>query len=253
MAIYQAYAEIYDASGQLAFSQRMVPYLRQLFERHPVRGDTMIDLACGTGTVAIAQAAAGWRVEGIDGSQAMLAQARQKVANQVLEIAWSQQDMRSFSVAHPVHAVTCLYDSMNYMLLDQDLLATFRQVYRALLPGGLFVFDMNTVWALAEMWDDDIYFSDSDELTVVFNSRYDRQALRSTVVVTCFKREGELYRKIVEQHTEQAYPPEHVATLLTDVGLQFEAQYACFSFDAPNRTTPRIVFVARKPARQALA
>jgi ubiquinone/menaquinone biosynthesis C-methylase UbiE len=249
MTIYQAYAEVYDASGQLAFSQRMVPYLRQLFECHAMQGDTLVDLACGTGTVAIALAAEGWRVEGIDASQAMLVQARQKAGKQGLEIAWSQQDMRSFTPAQPVHVVTCLYDSMNYMLSDQDLLATFRQVYRALLPGGHFIFDMNTVWALAEMWGDDTYLSDSDDLTVAITSYFDRQTLRATVAITGFVREGELYRKFVEHHTEQAYPPEHVATLLTDVGLRFQAQYACFSFDAPTHTTPRIVFLARKPTR----
>ena len=61
MAIYQDYAAVYDRSGQLAFSLKMIPYLARLLERHPVAGHTLLELACGTGTVAVAMAQAGPR------------------------------------------------------------------------------------------------------------------------------------------------------------------------------------------------
>ena len=69
-----------------------------------------------------------------------------------------------------VHLATCLYDSLNYMLTSDDLLAVFRRVYAALLPDGLFLFDMNTAWVMATLWDDETYFSDDDNLTVILKS-----------------------------------------------------------------------------------
>ena len=248
MSIYRDYAHVYDASGQMAFSLKMIPYLKQLLEKHPVDGSVMLELACGTGTVAVSMAQAGWRVYGVDGSDEMLAESRQKAEGSSVQVIWSQQDMRQVVLPEQVHLTTCLYDSMNYMLTDADLLATFRSVFKALRPNGLFLFDMNTAWVMSALWDGEVYFNDSDDLSVVMKSRYDRRRQRTTVVLTCFERVADYYRKIVEEHVEQAYPPEHIATLLTDVGFHMEAQYDCFSFREPTPTTFRIMFVARKPA-----
>jgi ubiquinone/menaquinone biosynthesis C-methylase UbiE len=249
MAIYHEYAQVYDASGQLAFSLKMIPYLQQLLDRHPVQGRTMLDLACGTGTVAIGFAQAGWRVYGVDGSPQMLNQARAKAAEFETTVHWSCQDMRRFVLPEPVHLATCLYDSMNYMLTSEDLSAVFRRVYNALAPGGLWILDMNTAYALATVWDDATYFSDSPDLSMVMKSRYDARHQRCTVTVTCFQRVNDLYRKIVEQHTEQAYPPEQVSTCLVDAGFVLEGSYDCFGFERPRAATQRILWVARRPAR----
>ena len=246
MSIYEDYARVYDPSGQFAFSLKTIPYLGRLIERHPVRGRVLLELACGTGTVALAQAEAGWRVYAVDGSAQMLAQARQKATDTGVNVFWSQQDMRRFVLPERVHLATCLYDSLNYMLTSDDLLAVFRRVYAALLPDGLFLFDMNTAWVMATLWDDETYFSDDDNLTVILKSHYDSTRQRTAITVTCFQREGELYRKIVEHHAEQAYPPEQIATLLTDAGFQLEAQYDCFSFREPTSTSNRIMWVARR-------
>jgi len=257
VSIYKGYAEVYDQSGQLAFSLRMLPYLGQLLERHPVQGKVLLELACGTGTVAIAMAEAGWRVYGVDGSVEMLAQARAKAREGNSAPFWSQQDMRRFVLPERVWLTTCLYDSLNYMLTGDDLLAVFRRTFGALLPGGLFFFDMNTAWALAEVWGDEAFITDRDDLTVIFQNKYDPQQQRETVMLTCFQQArgltnptlGEpVYRKITERHIEQAYPSEQIATLLTDAGFQVEAQYNCFSFKPPTPTTTRIMWVARRPA-----
>ena len=247
MAIYKDYAQVYDHSGQLAFSLQMIPYLSRLLERHPAGGEVMLELACGTGTVAIAQAEAGWRVYAVDGSAEMLAEARGKARDSGTAPLWSQQDMRQFTLPERVHLVTCLYDSMNYMLTSDDLSMVFRQVYDVLLPGGLLLFDMNTAWAFATLWDEETYFIDSDDLTMTMKSDYDSQRQRASVTVTCFQRVGDLYRKIVERHTEQAYPREQIATLLADAGFWVEGNYDCFSLDPPTPSSNRIMWAARRP------
>ncbi len=257
MGIYERYAAIYDASGQISFSLQMLPYLDSLLERHRVTRGSMLELACGTGTVALAMARKGWRVLGVDGSAHMLAEARRKQTQsqgedaQALDVHWLQQDMRHLALGEPVQLATCLYDSLNYMLVSEDLQAVFRGVYRVLAPGGLLVFDMNTPWALATFWDDSTYVTDTQDLTVILESRFDAYRQRTTVKVTCFERQGDLYRKAIEEHTEQGYPREHIATLLTDVGFQIEGMYHCFTFEPPTASCPRILWAARKPGASA--
>ena len=246
MTIYRDYAQVYDQSGQLAFSLRMIPYVSRLLGRHPAHGKTLLDLACGTGTMAVAQAQAGWRVYGVDGSPEMLAQARMKAGDDDLALFWSCQDVRHFVLPEQVNLTACLYDSLNYMLTNDDVLAVFRQVYEASLPGGLFLFDMNTAWAFSALWDGETYFTTSDDLSVVLKSDYDATRQRTSVEVTCFQRVGDLYHKIVERHVEQAYPREQIATLLTDAGFRVEAHYDCFTFDESTPSSLRIMFVARR-------
>jgi ubiquinone/menaquinone biosynthesis C-methylase UbiE len=248
MSIYGQYARVYDQSGQLAFSLKMVPYLSELLDRHPVAGRTVLELACGTGTVAAAFAHQGWRVYAVDGSAEMLAVARAKARDRDVSVLWSQQDMRHLVLPERVHLATCLYDSLNYMLTSEDLAAVFRGVYRALQPGGLFLFDMNTAQAFESMWNDDTYFTDAEDVSVAFTSRYDGVHQRTSVTVTCFHREGDLYRKIVEHHVEQAYPPEQIATLLTDAGFDAPVALDCFTFVPPNDESTRIMWLARRPA-----
>src|SRR5262245_61868755 len=76
--IYDDYAPFYDGSGQLRLAILMGQYLNELLDRHAVRGWRALDLACGTGTLALLLAEAGWDVCGLDSSAAMLDQARAK-------------------------------------------------------------------------------------------------------------------------------------------------------------------------------
>ena len=84
-------------------------------------------------------------------------------------------------------------------------------------------------------------------LSVVMQGEYDDRQQRAIVVVTCFERVGELYRKIASSIPEQAYPLEQVATLLMDTGFKIEANYDCFTFREPGPETLRIMWVGRKP------
>jgi ubiquinone/menaquinone biosynthesis C-methylase UbiE len=77
--IYYAYAPFYDGSGQIRFAVLFAHYLLgDILPRHPVAGRRVLDLACGTGTLALILADAGWQVIGIDRSPAMLAIARNR-------------------------------------------------------------------------------------------------------------------------------------------------------------------------------
>jgi len=98
MPIYHDYAPFYDGSGQLRFAVLMAQYLAELLQRHPVTGRRALDLACGTGTLALDLADKGWDVVGLDGSAAMLELARAKAANldTLGRVAFVRGDMRDF-------------------------------------------------------------------------------------------------------------------------------------------------------------
>lgn len=246
MAIYDQYARVYDESGQIAFSLKMIPYLDQLLQRHPAPARSMLDLACGTGTVAVAFAQQGWEVYGVDASAGMLEQARRKAAQLGQSVVFSQQDMRQFVLPRPVGLVTCLYDSLNYMLTLEDLQLVFQRVAAALLPGGVFIADMNTHETLEHVWDNNTFFVEGKNLAIVLVSSYDPETELSTVDVVGFVRQDNgLYERFQERHVERAYENEQVEAALEAAGLHVEAAYECFGFEPPDEETGRVLWVAR--------
>lgn len=254
MNIYNQYAAVYDRSGQIAFSLKMIPYLDALLQRHPAPARSMADLACGTGTVALAFAQQGWQVCGVDGSTAMLDQARRKANETALHPLWIEQDMRSFALPHPVALVTCLYDSLNYMLSLEDLQQVFYRITEALQPGGVFMGDLNTVNELEQGWNGNTFFVDGSEQSLVMASQHDMETGCSTVHLVGFVRQSNgLYTRFDELHTEAAYSDHDVHAALAAAGLIVEAAYECFGFDIPDAQTRRGMWVARKPLARAPA
>jgi len=247
LGIYERYAGIYDQSGQIGFSLRMIPYLWQVLERYGFQGDTVLDLACGTGTMALAMAQRGWRTYGVDGSAAMLAQARRKAEETGLPLLLSQQDMRSFTLPERVDLITCFFDTLNYMLTPEDLQQVFSRVAQYLKTGGLFVGDMNTLYALAEIWDHNTYFSETVEASVIMQSEYDEEPHIATVHLIAFARQEDgRYERLEEIHKERAYPEVTVAAALRRAGLQVLDRFECFGFQPPTSRSPRILWVATR-------
>ena len=270
--IYHDYAPFYDGSGQLRFAVLMGQYLSELLDRHPVAGRRALDVACGTGTLALLLADSGWDVTGLDSSAAMLDQADAKAENMATlgQVVFVQGDMRglpindqrpttndrgtqfsTFSsfVLRPssFNLVTCVYDSLNYLLDECELAACFDSVARVLAPGGLLVADMNTRYFLEYDWG----VCEAIEqvgLVQVTQSYFDPAAECSTMVLSCFAGDDQRgYMRFDETHIERAYAPEIVERLLRSAGLEVEALYDCFTFQPIVEHTQRFALVARKP------
>ncbi len=245
---YNEYAAIYDRSGQLAFSVLMDIYLRDLLQHHPVAGHTLLDLACGTGTLALLLAERGWRVVGIDQSAAMLAEAERKAAAlpEPVAVRFVQGDMRDIVAAQLVDLVTCCYDTINYLTLESDLLRCFQSVARALVPGGLFCFDLATDYFLEHHWQG-VELEEFEGATQVMDSHYNHATGDSTLVLTGFVEVSPgRYRRFREVHVERGYPEATVRAHLATAGLLVEAVYDCFTLQPPNDRSLRVMYVARR-------
>jgi SAM-dependent methyltransferase len=272
--IYHEYAPFYDGSGQLRFSLLMAQYLHELLDRHPVAGRRALDVACGTGTLALLLADQGWDVVGLDRSAAMLDQAKAKAQNMATpgQVSFVQGDMRALEIGNEelimqklpadlssqfsilnsqFDLVTCVYDSLNYLLDERELAACFEGMGRALAPGGLLVADMNTRFFLEHDWGTCEVIEQSG-LVQVTQSYFDPVAESSTMVLSCFAgddRRG--YTRFDETHIERAYAPQIVERMLCAAGLQIEALYDCFTFESISERTQRFAWVARKPGSMA--
>lgn len=223
--MYEELAEIYERAGFTRFSREMAPRIVQLLQRFGTDVHRVCDLACGTGDAAVHLAQQGHEVIGIDASARMLAQARPKGQSAGVEVQWLQADARDFLLQRPVDAVTCMYDALNYMLSEQDLAAVFHCVRDCLVPGGLFVFDMNTRAGLAQEWgNSERIETPDDDLFLTWQTAYDHELDVNTLVLTAFLRQRQgLYRRIREVHRERGYPVARVRAVLEAQGFEIRA------------------------------
>ena len=254
MDIYERLAEVYDSGGWIEYSRRLLPYLQEILRRFKFSPQKVLELACGTGTVAIALAQEGYQVVGVDRSSSMLREAKKKAQQAGVKIPFLRQDMRNLVLKDPVDLVTCFFDSINYLLSYQDLVRTFDKISRALRPRGLFTFDMNTALGLASHWDYRKGGRDLGDVAIIGTNSYDPQKKLGTIHITVFKKVNDLFEKFTEVHTERAYSRNEVKNALREGGLKLLSCYDCMTFQRPGKNAGRILYVAttaRKPSHQA--
>lgn len=252
--IYASYAPIYDAIGQGAFAEELLARILAALPAPPRRA---LDLACGTGAAALALAAQGVEVIGVDRAPEMLAIARVMARDRGLPVAFVQADLRHLLSAFSLHAalreapsafdlITCLYDSLNYLTGDDDLALALAGAASLLRPDGRLVFDLNTAHEFASWDEGDQVVHDADGILVYNRLSYEPEARLAHARIVWFVRgpEGRWWRG-AEQHTERAWSEPEVLAALADAGLRLVARRTPDWRPAlPN--APRVVYEATR-------
>ena len=141
-AAYDAFAPFYDILTEHQDYDWWWSVLLPLAEAAGLPGDRVLDVACGTGKSLGPLIARGWSAVGVDVSEGMLAEARRKLGPEVRLI---ERDMRTLPTLGVFDLVCALNDAVNYVLDERDLVETFAGFRRNLVPGGVVVFDANTI------------------------------------------------------------------------------------------------------------
>lgn len=233
-------------------SALLVRQFDEIARRFRIAGSSLCDIACGEGTFAVGMAKKGWTVTGVDRSQAMLDIAQERARKQRAKLAVLREDMRAFALPEPVDLVTCWYNSLNYLLTEDDLAGTFRAVSGALGERGWFLFDVYTLHGLETEWADRPWIAvDAEDCFVVSRTRYEPRSHRAEVTFTGFLRgdppgDTAQYVRFEERHHHQGYPWETVGKLLDETGFEVRGHFTMPGVAAPTRWARRVYGAARK-------
>src|SRR5215831_10914931 len=104
-------------------------------------GGPLLDLACGTGRMALRMAELGYQITGVDITPEMITWAKQKAANQGLSIEWVLADARAFHLHKQFPFIYMLENVFQFFLTREDQEAMLACVYEHLLPDGCFLFE----------------------------------------------------------------------------------------------------------------
>lgn len=219
---YSHFANAYAAGEERAFSERMAELALGLAGRHrtsPIR--SVADLACGIGAASVVFARRGLDVVGVDISQDMIRHAKELALGAGVAVRFEVQDYRELSLAVPVDLVTCMYDSLNFMQTEADLIRAFTSVRASLLRQGVFVFDMYTLRGLSEYWGSraEIH-TDTARHFVATQTLWNYETASNTKVLHGFTLGDDgHWSRWAERHTISAYSLDRVCQALVDAGL----------------------------------
>jgi len=241
---FASIAPYYDILMKGIAYREWVDYTLELFKRAGHSPRRLLDLACGTGTATLELVRRGFEVVALDRSPDMLDVFRKKKKAQEVEIL--EGKMEDFRLPHPVDAVTCYFDSINYLTEERALKHCFESVHRALASKGIFVFDMNTIYGLEKVWGTNTLVREIDNIFSVWKSVYDAARHLSTLYLTMFVRNGTSYERIDEVHTERAYPLGDVAEMLKRAGFSKVEIFAHMTTSSFLDISSRVMVVAEK-------
>jgi SAM-dependent methyltransferase len=239
---FAAIAPFYDRLMHSVPYAEWVEYVELLVRHWRGRRERVLDLACGTGTVGLALAATGSRVVGVDHCREMLAVGTRKALEQAAPMAFVRQDLCRLALAPVFDLALCLFDSLNYLLDPAALAAAFTGTRAALARDGLFIFDLNTEFALeSEMFTQEELEPDAP-LRLRWQSAYHRATRTTRVNMEFFLDDG---RVVTETHRQRAFTPREVREALAGAGFRTLAVYEAYTFDLPRRASDRVFYVCR--------
>ena len=208
---------------------RVASGLADLLSRPPRH----LDAACGTGVFLEAVKRYGWRSVGADLSPAMLAAAR----HQGRRFPGAVADLRALPFNGAFDLVTCLFDSVNFLLTEEDVQSAMYAFARALRPGGLLYFDVITERMVLDYFEGRSWSENNGRFDSTWRSVYDRESRLSTTTVTVSSGGETVIR-------EKVYPLDFVQRALAAAGLEVIAVMDAESFRAPGKRSIRIDIIA---------
>jgi SAM-dependent methyltransferase len=240
MAAYDRDLAYIHDTGFTGFARKAAPGLLRMLLENRIAGGLVVDAGCGSGVWARELTDRGYRVLGIDISAYMIRLAREQAPSAEFQVG-------SFlgAALPPCDAVTSIGECVNYAFDrrsgKQGLAEFFRRVYRALRPGGVFIFDI--VEPGVADGASQRRFLEGADWAILLEVREDRRRKILTRQIVSFRRVGKAYRRSEEIHRLHLYSGSELLAELGRAGFKARllSGYGRFRF-AP----AHVGFLARK-------
>ena len=208
MDAYKALASSYDRLTSDVDYKALVDFYWEILRREKVSPRTAVDLACGTGSVTELLCKRGLKTIGVD-------------------------------------LAVCALDSLDYITEPEDCRQAIFRVYRALNPGGIFIFDVNTPEKLRAM-DGQVFLDEDDSVYCVWRGEFSEETNICSYGMDLFQRNGKLWSRSFEEHREYAYSADQLVGWLREAGFTGIAVYGDRRLEPPKAGEQRIYIKARK-------
>jgi SAM-dependent methyltransferase len=217
---YDAYAPVYDEFNRGYMYERWTGRLLSRAEEAGIGGRRLLDVACGTGLSFIRQLEAGWEVTGCDISPEMLERARERAGGRAELV---EADMRELPRLGEFDLIWAVGDPFNYLLEIGELEATLRGMGRNLAPGGIALFDLNTLVTYRTWFSEEIVVEDEGQRLVWQGQLSPEEVTPGTLAEASFDVPGQPGQTHV--HRQRHFGEEQARAAIERAGLDCVALY----------------------------
>lgn len=248
---YALLSEYYDRFTDDVPYERWADFFEHIFRQKGQKPQLILDLACGTGSLTRILAQRGYGMIAVDQSADMLMQAMDPWTEEPLDKrpVFLNQSMAQLDLYGSVDACVCCLDSVNYVTDPQVLREAFRRVQTFLMPGGLFVFDINTRSKL-ERIDGQSFVREDEDVFCVWQTQIDEDDLCHYDFDIFELNEEGAWNRYQEHHAERIYSVAFLKQLLEETGFVSIEVRGELSDEAPAQDEERIFFIAQAKENQ---
>jgi ubiquinone/menaquinone biosynthesis C-methylase UbiE len=216
--IYSSFAQVYDTLMDDSLYLRWRDYVQK---RVPAQGQKLLELAGGSGSLALLLQDAGYDVALFDLSAEMLDLAEAKLVDQNKQMLLMQGDMRELDGIEPVSVVTCFDDSLCYMPDLENVRKVFASVYGVLEAGGDFMFDAHSLHQIDDVFPGYMYNYQTEDYAFMWSSYAGDlpHTVEHDLTFFVYDEDLDAYHPMQETHHERTYPIADIVAQLKAVGF----------------------------------
>lgn len=248
---YTILADIYDDIMTDVDYETWTDYIDDLIIEHTEKASDILELACGTGTMALSlEELDCYNITATDASPDMIRIARQKAAKCNSSVTFETMNFLNLSFDKKFDVVYMVFDSLNYLHTKEEILKLHNQVKQILKPDGIFIYDFTTPRNSRTA----INFLDNEkkqlgnDLRYLRKSTYDAKNRIHTNSFTIDKLDREtdaVIHQYQEQHQQRIYTLQEIETILSSTDFSIEAAYNGFELKPAHRKSLRITMVLK--------
>jgi ubiquinone/menaquinone biosynthesis C-methylase UbiE len=235
-------APYYDELMKQVPYRMWVGYYLLLLAQQNLRPRKLLDVCCGTGTLAEMLHEEGFDMAGFDLSPGMVDEARRKASTLGLDIRYEVFDAAEADMRDQYEGAYSFFDSLNNITDPHRLQLAFNRVYEHLLPGGSFVFDMNMAYAFEQRMFDQQHLKPSSKLRYRWVGDWDPSTRLITVTMKFWYGQQEFE----EVHVQRAYEQEEIRQMLRNAGFTQVRAYHSYTLNPPRHSSDRLHWTATK-------
>lgn len=245
---YENFAALYDELMRDVPYDQWVNFVKKQKEALGLSGKKFLDLACGTGELSLRLAREGFDVTGVDLSTEMLTIAQEKAERSGQRLFLVQQDMTEIEGIGEFDMVGIFCDSLNYLQSEAAVKKTFERVYYHLIPGGIFIFDVHSLYKMSELFINQTYAFNGVEISYIWQCFEGEHPYSVEHELTFFKLNPNTaqYQRYDELHFQRTFPIDYYVQWLRNAGFDILSVTADFTNHEPEKESERIFFTAQK-------
>jgi len=248
---YSTFAKYYDKYMEHVDYDMWTELLLTTYtKRHKHNPAKILELACGTGNIASRFVAKGLDIDASDFSAEMLkiAAGKPNSAN------YFRADMLDPIAKESYNLMLLVFDSINYLMEKEQILALLKNAHQGLKEKGMFIFDVSTLNNCEDYFDGFVNLEDRPKEYLIHQSEFDGEKNIQKSHLTFFLKQGFQFKRYDEVHQQKIYPTSELVHLIKQSGFKLHAIHSTESrknlilskYQTLDNKYPRLFFILEK-------